>query len=397
VGTKKRGEAPQPAESVNPVLERAKAEWEAAFDSISEGIAITDTDGKIRRVNRAMAMLLGKDIRRITGLACCDVMQHHRAYPEACPVRNYPDGKKGVYEVFFPEYRYHEERVSPIVKAGRKLGFVLTVRDITAEQMASEERKHLYLQIDEAVRKGKVADQRLADLRAELTRAEHAAILGRLAGSVLAEVERSVRMIDEGLSYLAGKPEKGQAKNGAASVMADLRVAASRARTTVGHLASLRATDADSVDLVRADKVVKEVVEAMRGEAARQGTKLEVSAPAPFMFEGNRSQVATMLTCLVLNAIEASRGSAKEPVRVAVSRRKGHVCIEVTDSGRGIEAAYLSEIFNPFFTTDSQGAKVGLGLTVCQAIVDGHHGHIEVDSAPAKGTTIRVLLPAPED
>ncbi|NTU81568.1 MAG: response regulator [Chloroflexales bacterium] len=69
-----------------------------------------------------------------------------------------------------------------------------------------------------------------------------------------------------------------------------------------------------------------------------------------------------------------------------------YVCLEVRDSGAGMEAATLARIFEPFFSTKFIGR--GLGLAVVQGIVKAHHGAIEVRSRLGEGTTVRVWLPA---
>ena len=63
----------------------------------------------------------------------------------------------------------------------------------------------------------------------------------------------------------------------------------------------------------------------------------------------------------------------------------------VIDRGSGIEPKHLENIFNPFFTTKSDG--VGLGLAIVSKIVDEHGGKITVESEPGKGSVFRVFLP----
>ena len=76
------------------------------------------------------------------------------------------------------------------------------------------------------------------------------------------------------------------------------------------------------------------------------------------------------------------------------------VTITIEDRGPGISAADLPHIFEPFFrgraATDAQIQGSGLGLALVKHIVEAHGGAIEVDSAPAQGSTFRLLLPRAE-
>ena len=65
------------------------------------------------------------------------------------------------------------------------------------------------------------------------------------------------------------------------------------------------------------------------------------------------------------------------------------------DRGSGIDPKNLESIFNPFFTTKSEG--VGLGLAICSKIVDEHGGQIAVESTPGEGSVFRVLPAADRD
>ncbi|MEJ2691296.1 MAG: ATP-binding protein, partial [Deltaproteobacteria bacterium] len=78
------------------------------------------------------------------------------------------------------------------------------------------------------------------------------------------------------------------------------------------------------------------------------------------------------------------------------------VAIAVSDNGPGMDEATKARIFEPFFTTklenlkEDSGYNIGLGLTVVEEIIRLHHGEIEVESEPGKGTTMILILPLAE-
>jgi signal transduction histidine kinase len=93
---------------------------------------------------------------------------------------------------------------------------------------------------------------------------------------------------------------------------------------------------------------------------------------------------------LLLNSISAidQRGQISVSLRVLSDRA---LFIFVTDDGRGIQEAHLSQIFSPFFSTRSNGT--GLGLSICKKILEAHRGTISVSSREGKGTTFILRLP----
>ena len=80
----------------------------------------------------------------------------------------------------------------------------------------------------------------------------------------------------------------------------------------------------------------------------------------------------------------------------ATEESPGWLRLQVTDEGCGIPAENLGRIFDPYFTTKKFGDSArgfGLGLTICQKIVQLHEGYLSVSSEPGRGTTINVDLP----
>ena len=132
--------------------------------------------------------------------------------------------------------------------------------------------------------------------------------------------------------------------------------------------------------------------------------KLELAvAPGTPAVYANRTQLHQVLLNLCVNARDAMPKGGQ--IRITIGEdetgRSGErlVVVRVSDTGAGIAEENLARIFSPFYSTKkmgegSAGAGTGLGLTTVRNIVDGHGGHVAVESTVGKGTTFSVYLPA---
>ena len=107
-------------------------------------------------------------------------------------------------------------------------------------------------------------------------------------------------------------------------------------------------------------------------------------------------QLQQVLVNLVTNAQQALREVAT-PRQLTLTTRwhpeRARITLEVADSGPGMPPQIQGHIFEPFFTTKPPGVGTGLGLPLCQGIIEGHGGTIDVTSTPGQGTTFRIELP----
>ncbi|MBU0600713.1 PAS domain-containing sensor histidine kinase, partial [bacterium] len=96
---------------------------------------------------------------------------------------------------------------------------------------------------------------------------------------------------------------------------------------------------------------------------------------------------------LIKNGAEAMEEKGKLKIKSEKLKIKEEeiVQISISDTGKGIPTEELSRIFDPFFTTKDKGT--GLGLTICQHIIEAHKGTIEIKSKVGEGTIFVVKLP----
>ncbi|HLP17589.1 MAG TPA: response regulator [Bacteroidota bacterium] len=124
------------------------------------------------------------------------------------------------------------------------------------------------------------------------------------------------------------------------------------------------------------------------------------------MIMGDMGQIHQALMNLVLNASDAMQGHGKLTIReFSVNARNPHstepdgvlaphIAVSVSDTGLGMEASVVGKIFDPFFSTKEPGKGTGLGLAIVHGIVKNHHGFIDVQSEPNKGSTFTLYFPA---
>ena len=109
----------------------------------------------------------------------------------------------------------------------------------------------------------------------------------------------------------------------------------------------------------------------------------------------NPEQLIQVFMALLINAADAMNDRGAITVRTRRGRDDGEgVIAEVVDEGTGIARSEVSKIFEPFYTTKAPGRGTGLGLSICYGIVAEHDGRIDVDTAPGKGSTFRIVFPA---
>jgi signal transduction histidine kinase len=143
-------------------------------------------------------------------------------------------------------------------------------------------------------------------------------------------------------------------------------------------------------------EIIQRAARAMEYPLSQQGFKLHVQADEGLPeVRVDRDAIEQAILNLLHNAMKYS-GESRE-IELRLQRKDGHALIQVVDRGVGIDPREKERIFEKFYRIPSEENKrlpgTGLGLTLVSHIVKSHGGHIEVESAPGKGSTFSIYLP----
>ena len=240
-------------------------------------------------------------------------------------------------------------------------------------------------------------------LEAQLRQAQKLEAIGQLAGGVAHDFNNILAAMVLQLDWLRLHGDADAERRG---VLEDLQAEARRAAELTRQLLMFGQRAVLAVKPLNLNEVVENLLRMLRRLIGDDMVlRFDEKTARPWI-EADASMMEQVLLNLVVNARDAMpRGGritiatttvTPDPADPAThpDRRPGYfVCLAVSDSGCGMDAATRKRIFEPFFTTKAVGKGTGLGLATVHGIVAQQKGWVEVDSEVGMGSTFRVYLP----
>jgi two-component system, NtrC family, sensor kinase len=284
--------------------------------------------------------------------------------------------------------------------ASDELGQLARRFNIMTEELArAREENVAWSQTLEAKVRQKTAD--LEEAHKQMVKVEKMASLGNLASSVAHELNNPLEGILTFAKLLIKRIRKTTLpEEQMTSFCDDLRLVAEEAQrcgNIVKNLLVFARQGRMAFQTVRIRTVVERCALLVTHYAEMHSVKVTTSCTEEDEIVCDPGQVQQVLIALMMNAVEAMAppvgpaGGGK--LSVDVQRSGDNLLFKVSDNGTGMHDDVKAHIFEPFFTTKSEGKGVGLGLAIAYGIIERHHGSVEVQSAPGKGTTFTVTLP----
>jgi len=244
---------------------------------------------------------------------------------------------------------------------GGELETILVLRDLTAQE-------ELEMRVEESERLaalGQIAAGMAHEIRNPLMS----------VGGLVRRLERHLSPDNPGQAYLP-------------SIRENVRRMEGMVREIDEYLQYVRAAN-DQFRELHLENVLNAALARLQSDLNLSSLLLETGFIAKLQIRGEGSSLTEMFFQILLNAAEAMPEGGI--LRLQAFQEEGKAVIQVEDSGRGIPAEQLANIYNPFFTTKMTGA--GMGLTKVYMIAQQHRGQIDVESRPQRGTIFTVRLP----
>ena len=376
-------------------LQESEERYRSLIENIGMSITLIDRNFRIITTNSATGNLFHKPSCEFVNRYCFQEFEKAPTPCDGCPGRismdlNRPfeveregvrdDGTRFVVRIrTFPTHNTH----------GQCTGFIEVVQDISDQRRAAEERQKIESQMQQA--------QKLESL-------------GLMAGGIAHDFNNLLTVIMGNIDvckHCATLPR--EVNENLQDAWAATRRASDLCRQLLAYSgkAPLQLTVFNINDLIREHVHLFEV-----SISKKIQIEYSLSSQLPAI-EGDATQIEQIVMNLIINSAEAI-GTNPGHIKIITSSRHcdhfllsgtwlqqdlpegPYVCIEVQDTGCGMDTITLSRIFDPFFSTKFPGR--GLGLAALLGIVRRHRGTLKVTSAQGKGTTFQIYFPvSPRD
>ena len=333
-------------------LQRKTDEFSQITRSMQEGLVLLDNHWTVLSINPAAQRLFGAD----AGCVGEDFLTVERSHEMSAAIEAAMQNGHSEFRLR-KNGRIYQLDLTRIDSGGEVAGAVLLTFDITERENAEQNRREFTANVSHELKtplQGIIGSAEL--LKNGMVRPEDTA---RFVGHIRSEAQRLVTLIDD-----------------------------------IIRLSQLDEGDEMPTETVDLREIAQEAAEDLRGAAEKKHVSLSLEGEAAPV-TGVRRLLYEIVYNLCDNAVKYNVDGGSVSIRVEQDGQTASVT--VADTGTGIAPEHQGRIFERFYRVDKSHSKAsggtGLGLSIVKHAVQYHHGSIELQSAPGKGTTVRVFFP----
>jgi PAS domain S-box-containing protein len=379
-------------------LQASELRYRRLFESAQDGILILDADsGLIVDVNPYLSEMLGFSKEELTGKELWEIGPFKDIVASKVAFAQLRERGYIRYENLPLESREGHikqvEFVSNSYLAGSRV-VQCNVRDITGRKLAEEELRRTNQHLEGTFAELQTKRQELASMTQQLWQASKLATMGELAASVAHELNNPLATVAlRAEALMADLPPDGAEFNAVKIISQEVE----RMAILVGNLLSFSRRSQPEISSLDLREEVTNSLEFIEHYLRSHQVEVvqEFASELPNV-HADQQQLRQVFLNLITNASDAMPRGGTLTLRAfsGVFGDRPAVIVEFSDTGTGVQTGDLPKLWEPFFTTKPEGKGTGLGLAICRRTIEGHHGTIEIETAPGKGATVRITLPA---
>lgn len=373
-----RKRADYESQEMEKSVRKTAQEWQATFDSTPDIIMILDEDLKIRRHNAAAAHFFHRSAAEILGQHCHDLMHETKEPSLDCPVRrSFQSGVHQEEERYDPKrHAWYQISSDPILdQEGNVTRIVHRIKDITKRMGAEEKARKQWEHLAHVTRMG---------------------IMGELTASLAHEINQPLTAIqsnsEAALRFMgAAEPDTDEV----CQILEDISRDSTRAGSIILKIRALLKKEPIPFALLDVNELIEDVLSLLRADSLlRELLIIRDFSPELPPVLGDRVQLQQVIINLILNAAAAMKQVPTARRRLVIQTKttnESALRVSVTDFGTGIAEQHTETLFQPFYTTKTDG--MGMGLAISQTIINEHGGTIEASNHSEGGAVFAFTLP----
>ena len=373
---------------IEDALRTSEEQVRLVLDSTVESIYGLNLQGNCTFCNQACVTTLGYDSPDdLLGQNMHDLIHHTR--PDGS---HYPMHESKINEAFRVGEGMHvddevlwkadgssfpaEYRSFPVRHDGQLVGSVVTFLDITERRRVAEA---------------------LRTQQAELAHAARLSTLGEMAAGLAHELNQPLTAMSAFAEGAIVRLDRGKlSEPEMKTIFSRIAEDAQRAGDIIRRLRNFVQKREAQRDLLDVNHLIRDVCKFVESDARQQDITIKVELGSELsVVEADPIEIQQVLLNLIRNACDSIAQSDSQERRIVISsheRNPGRVAIVVEDSGPGISDSMAEQVFEPFYTSKSEG--LGIGLGICQNIIEAHRGKIWLGQSSIGGAGFYFDLPS---